>query len=384
MSKPKIAVFIDWFLPGTKAGGPVRSVYSLISLLKDEFDFYVITANTDLGEQKPYEDIVPNQLIFKDHVHYFYFNQAQLNNENTIKLLAEIQPDLIYLNSFWSLHFSISIVRLKQAHKISAPVLLAPRGMLGKGARSLKAFKKNLYLLAAKQFGWYRGIYFHATQSHEENDIRTVFPVAKITIAANISSLSPIKNVCEKKEGHLKLFYLSRIARVKNLHFALEILKDLAPTIQIDYHIFGNLEDKEYWQECEKIISTLPSNIRVELKAEISFDKIQDTIKHYHCLYLPTLNENFGHAIVESLLCGCPVIISDQTPWNDLQVHSAGYAIALTHRNEFISAIIHYASLNNANFKNESNAAQEYIGKKINTQATVEQYKHLFNDCIKN
>ena len=384
MTKPKIAVFIDWFLPGTKAGGPVRSVYSLITVLKNDFDFYVITANTDLGEDVPYANIQANTLIYKDQIHYFYFDRAQLNNTKIIELLNEIKPHLIYLNSFWSLHFSINIVRLKQAKKIGPPVLLAPRGMLGKGARSLKAFKKNLYLFAAKQMNWYKDIRFHATQSQEEKDILALFPSAKITIAPNINALTPTDNVCEKTEGHLKLFYLSRIARVKNLHFALEILKDIPSSVQIDYHIYGNLEDKLYWQECEKIIASLPANIRVERKHEVSFDKIQDCIKHYHCLYLPTLNENFGHAIVESLLCGCPAIISDQTPWNDLQSNAAGFAIALNEPKEFVSALLHYAALNNADFKAESQSAQSYIGKKINTNASAQQYKFLFNDCIKN
>jgi glycosyltransferase involved in cell wall biosynthesis len=39
---------------------------------------------------------------------------------------------------------------------------------------------------------------------------------------------------------------------------------------------------------------------------------------------MPTLNENFGHSILESFCAGCPVIISDQTPWNGLQAIKVG------------------------------------------------------------
>ena len=384
MAKLKIAVFIDWFLPGTKAGGPVRSVYSLMAVLKNYFDFYLITANTDLGENKPYKNIPPNELFEKDGIHYFYFDQTQLNKTNILQLIQSIQPDLIYSNSFWSLPFSINLVRLKHAKQITVPVLLAPRGMLGTGARSLKWFKKDIFILAAKFFGWYKQIVFHATQAQEEADIRKVFPNATVRIAGNINALSSVKNTSDKKQGHLRLFYLSRIAKVKNLHFALQVLKDIPNTCQIDYHIFGNLEDKTYWESCEKIIDQLPANIHVVRENEISFDKIANVIPSFHCLFLPTLNENFGHAIVESLLCGCPVIISDQTPWNDLQNYGAGFAFDLNKPQLFANAIQTYAKLNQEDFNNVSAAAQKYIADKINIHQTVEQYKNLFNDCIKN
>ena len=48
--KKKILIFIDWFLPGYKAGGPIQSVVNLINHLGHEYDFDVVTSNKDLGE----------------------------------------------------------------------------------------------------------------------------------------------------------------------------------------------------------------------------------------------------------------------------------------------------------------------------------------------
>lgn len=384
MNKPKIAVLIDWFLPGTKAGGPVRSVYSLINALKNDFDFYLITSNCDLGDNNPYTIIKPNELFYNDGINYCYFDKTHLNQENILAIINKINPDLIYINSFWSASFSVSIVQLKNKNLIHCPLLLAPRGMLGKGARSLKSFKKNIYLSIAKAFGWYKNIIFHASQKQEESDIKNVFKNANIKIAPNINSLPLTKNISLKTAKHLKLFYLSRVARVKNLHFALEVLKLIPSEYKIEYDIFGNLEDKEYWQECQTIISELPSHVIVNYKHEISFDKIQSMITNYHCLYLPTLNENFGHAIVESLLCGCPAIISDQTPWNDLKQNKAGFSIELNNSKAFQEAILFYADLNQEQFNQASNFTHQYISSKINMSQTIELYKKLFNDCIKN
>jgi len=375
---------MHWYLPGTKAGGPVRSVFSLASLLKNHFDLYIVTSNTDLGSEKVYTDIKPNTLFEKDGINYYYFDNEHLTADNVLALLKQIDPSLIYLNSFWSFTFSINIIRLKNKKLISAPILLAPRGMLSKGALSLKSFKKNIYLLSAKLFGWYKNVHFHATNKQEEQDIKARFSSPKITVASNLNSGSVIKNSSTKKTGELALFFLSRISEVKNLHFALEVLKEVPTDIQIKYDIYGNLEDQTYWNRCLEIINQLPKNVCVTYKNELAFNEVQNVISTYHALFLPTLNENFGHSIVESLLSGCPAIISDQTPWNDLEKNNAGYALPLNNKEGFLNAIVEMAKLNQDEFSQKSNAANSYISNKIEVEKSINLYKNLFNDFIKN
>lgn len=377
-------MLIDWYLPGTKAGGPVRSVYSLMNLLKNDFDFYLITTNQDLGSTDCYKQVVPDQLNESGGIHYYYFSQANLNPANLLQLLNSIAPDLVYLNSFWSFRFSINIVRLKSKGLIQAQVLLAPRGMLGKGAMGLKSFKKLLYLRVARFMGWYKSVVFHATQAQEQNDISSRFPSGKIYVAPNVNSSSVVENKSSKLPGQLKLFFLSRIDRVKNLHMALEILQLLPPDCSVTYDIFGNRENADYWAECQRLINQLPPHVTVNYKGELPFHEVQKTICQYQFLFLPTLNENFGHSIVESLLCGCPAIISDQTPWNDLEQHQAGYAIDLDQKQAFVDALRACAQLDQQQFKEKSAAAIAYITKKIDLPAIHTHYKNLFNEAIKN
>jgi glycosyltransferase involved in cell wall biosynthesis len=256
--------------------------------------------------------------------------------------------------------------------------------MLGKGALTIKPLKKKIFLMAARLAGWYNKITFHATQQQEEHDVRSKFGSVKILVAPNVNAARTIENKSVKKENTLQLFYLSRISKVKNLHFALEILKKVPAVYKIEYDIFGNIEDADYWNECQKIIAQLPANILVNYKGELQFNEVQETISTYNCLFLPTLNENFGHSIVESLLCGCPVIISDQTPWTDVRTNDAGYAADLNEPVKFAEAIIACAALKEDEFRRKSKAAINYISKKINTQLISVRYEQLFNDCIKN
>lgn len=384
MNKPKIAILIDWYLPGTKAGGPVRSIYSLINLLKNDFEFYIITTNKDLGSQKEYQNIEANKLFIKDDVNYFYFDSKFLISKNMFKLLNQINPNLIYLNSFWSFNFSINIIKLRKNIFKNTPILLAPRGMLSKGALSLKSFKKNVFIILSRTLGWHKNIVFHATNALEKNDILLKYKLATIKIAPNVNAAIPL-NVSKIKEANqVNLFFLSRISPVKNLHFALQVLQSIPLEYNVNYDIFGNIEVEDYWNECLKIINQLPKNITVKHKGELQFHQVQNTICNYHFLFLPTLNENFGHSIVESLLSGCPVLISDQTPWNDCGNNNAGYAIPLNNKQEFTNKLIEFLKLNQHEYNQKSNSAIEYISKKINIAENINAYKNLFYESINN
>jgi glycosyltransferase involved in cell wall biosynthesis len=48
-----------------------------------------------------------------------------------------------------------------------------------------------------------------------------------------------------------------------------------------------------------------------------------------HVFVLPSKGESFGHAIFEALSLGCPVLISNQTPWNNLLAQNAGIDLPL-------------------------------------------------------
>jgi glycosyltransferase involved in cell wall biosynthesis len=378
MAKEKLLILSDWYLPGTKAGGPIRSLYALISLLKNEFDIYLITRNTDLGSETPYPDLESNQWIGQDAVNYYYCSDEKLTVSHLQALIKYVNAKTIYLNSFWSYYFSIAIIELKHKGRIDAKIILAPRGMLGKGALEIKPFKKKIYLLNAWLRNLYVNIHFHATNIQEKNDILKHFRKAKISVIPNLNSLPAFNVGKEKTSGSLKLFYLSRIVPIKNLDFALTVLKHISADCKIEYSIYGNMEDTGYWHSCEKLIKELPAHINVRYKHEIPFNNIGDILSKEHCLFLPTKNENFGHSIVESLLSGCPAIISNLTPWNDIQESGAGFALPLNQQEKFTTVIEAYARKNNKEFEEDTNCAVHYISRKINIPLSKEKYIQLF------
>src|SRR4051812_11201747 len=48
-AKPCILTFSRFYLPGFRAGGPIRSISRLVECLGDEFQFRIVTADRDAG-----------------------------------------------------------------------------------------------------------------------------------------------------------------------------------------------------------------------------------------------------------------------------------------------------------------------------------------------
>ena len=150
-----------------------------------------------------------------------------------------------------------------------------------------------------------------------------------------------------------------------------------APNISFD--IYGPKEDPVYWDACEAAIKKLPANVSAQYKGSVAPHELENIYGQSHLMFLPSLNENFGHSIVESLLCGCPVLISDQTPWNDLSDYDAGFAFNLGKKEAFATCITTLAQLSEKDYTLRCEAAIKYISNKIKIPEIINDYKRLFN-----
>ena len=101
-NKPIILIFIDWYLPGYKAGGPIRSMANLVDHLEDEVEFLIVTRNTDYMSDKPYPDISPDQWTgYGKNARVHYISQNNLSIKNLKEIVRKTPHDLIYINGFF-------------------------------------------------------------------------------------------------------------------------------------------------------------------------------------------------------------------------------------------------------------------------------------------
>ncbi len=376
--KTKLWIFIDWYLPAYKAGGPIQSVSNLVERLKSEFEISVITSNLDLGEPLNLNAEELNVWVEKEDYRVMYLNQQHQNKSFYKKLFLENTFDVVYFNSLFSAKFTIMPLLILKNRPMRR--VLASRGMLGKGALAIKPIKKRVFLKWFKLMKLHKKVIWHATAESEADEIETHFGKdTTIALAPNLSALSRNENFKKKKIEHqINIFFLSRIAIKKNLIGALNLLSKTKMTSHIKFTIIGPIDDKTYWQKCQSKITSLPIHVKVDYLGAIPNNELSDHLKKQHLLFLPTYGENFGHVIMESWQNGCPVIISDQTPWRALKKDKLGYDIAIKSESEFIEALEHMISMSQDEYDQWSNSAFNFAKRFIENPKVLEQNKALF------
>ncbi len=385
--RPLIVCFPSYYLPGVKSGGPLRSLLHMQEALRDEYEFMIITRDRDLGDAKPYTDVRSGRWSTAGRAGVWYLQSPHWMPRGILSALRGLRPDLLYFQSGFDPSLTVVPLTLRRLNRIPRewPVLVAPRGELSPGARSLKRTKKAAYLPLARLMRLYEGVAWHATSQQEADEIRRIWGgAARVRIAPNIPSKGPAFDAIQrrtKSSGLLRLVFLSRISRMKNLHGALSILRGVSCPVEFD--IYGSCEDPGYWRECRELIEGLPGNIRAEYRGSVLPQDVIATLAGYDVFLLPTLGENFGHVISEALLAGCPVLLSDRTPWRDLAASRAGFDIALDDVARFGKAIEDFAGMDAIEFGSWSRSAREYGVRHADDARPIELTRQMLVDAMR-
>src|SRR5689334_11798470 len=132
MTKKKILLLVDWFTPGYKAGGPIQSSVNVAFALKDHYDMWVCTTDTDHGETIPYENIPADEWTTEldPDIKVYYAKKATISKTKIKTIIEESDADYIYLNHLFSPLFVVYPLWLQYTGKIRGKVVLCPRGAL--------------------------------------------------------------------------------------------------------------------------------------------------------------------------------------------------------------------------------------------------------------
>jgi glycosyltransferase involved in cell wall biosynthesis len=179
-----------------------------------------------------------------------------------------------------------------------------------------------------------------------------------------------------KEPGHARFVFLSRIVEKKNLLVALSALQNVSGDVVFD--IYGPIEDERYWASCQQIIDDMPENVRVNYCGLVTHDEVHKIFSLYDAFVFPTQSENFGHVIAEALSVGTYAIISDQTPFSDLETYSAGKALSLVQPSAFSEAMQEVVEWDDKQACLQRDNAKIYLKDKLNLQQLKDQYGKIF------
>ena len=227
------------------------------------------------------------------------------------------KPHIIHLHGMW--HYTHLVVYMLSRFT-GLKVIHSPRGSfspvaLKQGKSMLKLFFLPLFRLLSKNIKSYL-----VTSDNEKNDVQKTIKKSNIKILSNLS-LTP---VTAKKDKNLNQYiYVGRLDPIKNLERLFESWHQFSKVNKEAKLLIIGDHNVNYFKILKKIIKKL--NIHnITFLGTIDGDEKFKYIQESSFLILPSLDENFGMVIIESLLSDTPVLVSNRLRWNDVVDYKCG------------------------------------------------------------
>lgn len=383
----RILTFVPYYVPGYRAGGPLRSISNLVDHLGSEFDFSIVTSDRDAESDTSYPGITVNDWNAVGRARVYYAAPEGLGLSPLRRLMRATPYDIVYLNSFFHPKFTVMPLLLQKLGRVpSRPTIVAPRGQFSEGALALKRVKKLVFLAAAQLTRLYSGVTWQASSDYEATDVKRMLRVsdAEIVVAPDLLPKLPPTKIAKdtRRSGPrgmhdpLRVIFVSRITPKKNLDYALRILSRVR--VPVEFSIVGPIRDETYWRQCRRLIDALPSHIQAHHLGSVEHEKVHDLMASHDLFFLPTHGENYGHVIPEALMAGTPVLISDTTPWRNLESSGVGWDLPLNNEEAFISAIEAAADLSIEDYARWRHSAYRFGVKSRTDPEAVCMNRSLF------
>lgn len=375
-----ILIFTGFYLPGFKGGGPIRTIANMLDQLGDEIQFSLYTNDRDLGESKPYSSIESDIWQFVGETNIFYASLTPMWIFILWRIIVNFKGNALNLNSFFSIRFSILPLILWNLRKNNKPIILGPRGEFSKGALNLKSRKKRIFIAISKFIGLHKNVIWHASTEHEATDIRRVMGNdVKIRIAIDLTMPgNDIQLTPRISNNLLRIVFISRISPMKNILGAIELLQNVREEVHFD--VYGPAEDEVYWTECRHAAARLPANIVFAYCGVLQPLEVAPTLAKYDLFLFPTFGENYGHVIAEALFAGLPILISDATPWRDLEQKKLGWDIPLDQPDRFVACIEACCSMPADAYDKWRREIRQWAVANIGNQDAVDENRRLFSN----
>lgn len=367
----------------------MRNIINTVDNLCDRFEFRIITRDRDLGDETAFPGIQPEVWLPVGNATVYYLPPGAERLGRLGRLLADTPHDLLFLSSYFD-PLTIRTLLNRKLRGLRHPrVIVAPFGEFADASLTQKYAKKLAFIVFAKIVGLYRDVTWRVSSNYEAEDLIRVLGVGSDSIA--ITGDLPTKGLLPERAGQstsgtrpecdgLRVIFLSRIAREKNLDYALNVLKKVSAKIYFD--IYGPAENVAYWDGCKKIIAGLSANIVVNYKGKVSPDEVVRIFAQYDLFLFPTGGEAYGNVIAESLIAGTPVLISTETPWRRLRPDGLGWDLDLGKPDEFVRVLEEFSSLSRERRMEDRETVLRNISTRLFDSEVLASNQRLFESHI--
>ena len=346
----RICLVSSSFYPATFYGGPISATWDLSRKLAEKgVEMYISTTNANGNSRLK---VKANKFIQQEDKLFVKYYHEQLINRCSLAFLFGIWTDIKQANVIYIQYLFHYTVLLSLLFSIiqGKEIVICPRGSFSSFTFSNKlSLIKALWVkLFIKPFC--KSINWHASSYLEENDIKRRLPNARVDIINDGVDFASFQDFKEyTKDVLLEKYTNAQFNHISNIFFSMGRLHAIkAFDVLIDAFALFIKEDKN----AKLIIAGDDDGVGEELKQQIIDLKLQDSVFLIaaigfedkktilnNCDYFTLASEfeSFGIVIAEALSCGKPIVLSNKTPWRNLEINKCGILVD-NEKNSFCTA----------------------------------------------
>ena len=372
----KVLFPIGSFYPD-QSGGPSNTIYwHSMALIRQNQEPIVVTTSKGIPENlcDNWQNTNYGRVIYiKNKFHYLPFRMIEAARR-------ELQNvDIVHLTSlFYPPSLIIAFINTLFYHK---PIIWSVRGELNKTSLSFKPKVKKILLTLVKLIN--KSITFHTTSKEETQTTQNIFSSGcKIVEIPNFLELPDL--VERNNTIAPYLLFIGRIHPIKAINHLIEALglSSFFRESNLILKIAGS-DNNGYAVKLKELVAQLGLGEKVQFMGQIKDIEKEQLYANAYFTFLPSLTENFGNVVVESLAQGTPVVASLGTPWQLLEEKQAGFwtdntpsVLAMV-----IDKILTLSPEDYANYRaNAYRLATDHFDIHKNIHQWIDAYKQVLNE----
>ncbi|CAI8239196.1 MAG: Phosphatidyl-myo-inositol mannosyltransferase [Cryomorphaceae bacterium] len=333
----RICLVSSSFYPATFYGGPISATWDLSKKLAENgHEIYVSTTNAN-GDRKL--SLECNYFLEKENNVFVKYYNEQITNKFSLSFLFGIwsdikKSDIVYIQYLfhYTVLFSLlfSVIQKKK-------IVVCPRGSfsfftLNNKLPFIKLLWLNFFIKPMVD-----KIIWQASSYLEERDVLKKFPNADVKIINDGIDYESFQNsITVSRYELLNKFTGITFNDVSNIFFSMGRLHKIKSfDVLIDaFNLFLQKDkyakliiaggDDGVGKQLQNQIQKFNLGSSVFLIGAINFEDKKLLLNNCDYFTLASEFESFGIVIAEALSCGKPVVISNKTPWKDIQINNCG------------------------------------------------------------
>ena len=295
------------------------------------------------------------------------------------------ETDVVHLHGVWG---PVLPTAARMARKANKPYIVTPHGMLNPWPLAQKKLKKQVAMLFRYRKMLLKASALHYLNTDEHNLSGKAIPTESGVVIPNGIFIEQIDTA--QASGLFRssvpglgdkpfLLYIGRLHHIKGIDYMMQSFEELAKVNnEIAMVLLG--PDGGMKKKLASWITHRNYHQRVFLPGAVFGPMKHAALREAACFLLPSRHEGFSIAILEALANRCPVVISNECHFPEIESAGAGYEIELDPK-QISNALIDILSDGKRSIQMGANG-RDLVASRFTWPRIAEQLRELYQRLI--